>query len=602
MPRSLFILISLTCVTLSLNLSAQVKDVDGKIVSEVVFNSKRGFEAIPVVTGRNLLFTRSVSVNGNALGVFAIDTGLNISMIDTEAARELQLSQDIPGLTTSVNDRRRFNFFKADSISIGRIQIKNHIFFAGNVKRKYYKFKEPVIGVIGCDILSKLPFTLDYQNFILTFYSREKFNPKGEALEMKVTNRLENLGKYSEANPNAGTPIIKAKLNKYLEVDLMVDTGEEDGIVLRSQTALKHKNLKDNYKVPRLFLKPGGSQNQYKAKINEVNAIGIDLKETGKSYILFPDNSSLILNNQFGNALLQQLKVTFDFENEKIWAEKFEGPPNYRKELDFAEQNEVARVVRTGNLEKAKELLKDKNKRTFLGFRNETLLMLAVESQNPEMVDLLLSISKHDVNMPNSSGITPLMRASATNQVMMINSLISSGAKVNVGDQDGMTSLHYAILGDSTASTATLIKHKASLEAKMNNGLRPISLAAGQGNLQIFSSLVEAGADMRHIDEQGRNLLHVASFGDNAALISEITKQKNSPEINAPDNSGLTPLMIAVKFLKFNAAKALLKSGASVKSMNTKNFKSALDYAYTSKNKEMVQLIEKAWEATQSSK
>ena len=184
----------------------------------------------------------------------------------------------------------------------------------------------------------------------------------------------------------------------------------------------------------------------------------------------------------------------------------------------------------------------------------------------------------------------------------MINSLVASGAKVNVGDQDGMTSLHYAILGDSIASTATLLKHKASMDAKMNNGLRPISLAAGQGNLQIFSSLVEAGADMRHIDEQGRNLLHVASFGDNAALISEITKKKNSPEINAPDNAGLTPLMIAVKFLKFNAAKELLKSGASVKSMNTKNFKSALDYAYASKNKEMVQLIEKAWEATQSSK
>ena len=80
--------------------------------------------------GRGQIFTNSVIVNGEPAGVFAIDTGMNISMIDESFAKELGLRQDIPGLT-SANDRRRFNFFKVDSIELGRFKVSNHILYGG---------------------------------------------------------------------------------------------------------------------------------------------------------------------------------------------------------------------------------------------------------------------------------------------------------------------------------------------------------------------------------------------------------------------------------------------------------------------------------------
>jgi len=596
--RKLFIFF--TFMIVSFSLLAQVKDEKGNLVSEVVFNNKRGMEALPLLSGRDLIFTRSVSINGDVVGVFAIDTGLNISMIDKNYAKQLGLSQNIPGLTTTVNDVRRFNFFRVDSISLGRLQIKNHILYSGNVSKRYYKMKDPVIGVIGCDILCKMPFTIDYQNFILTFFKREKFKPKGKAFDIKVTHPIKNLGIYSDANPNAGIPVVKAKLNDSSEDEFLLDTGEEDGVVLRSNTALKLKHLKGNYRIPRIFLKPGGSKDQFSAKVDLVEFGAIKINKPAKNYILFPQKGIIFLNNQIGNSILKKLKISFDFEKSKAYAEVYSGEQNYRDELDFAEHSPIARAVRLGNLAKVKEILKDKSKRVFLGKRNETLLMLAVESMNSEMVDLLLSIGKHDINMINSSGTSPIMRAAASNQVMVLNTLINAGALVNRADKDGMTPLHYAVLGDGLAATALLLRNKAKIDAKMGNGMRPLSLAAAQGNLKVFSSLAEAGADLRFLDKEGRSLLHIAAFGDNADLINEIIKHKNAPAVDSVSSSGMTPLMLAVKFLKFEAASALLKNGASVKSMNSKNFKSSLDYALATKNKHMIELIEKAWETGQS--
>ena len=107
-----------------------------------------------------------------------------------------------------------------------------------------------------------------------------------------------------------------------------------------------------------------------------------------------------------------------------------------------------------------------------------------------------------------------MMRAAATNQLMMINTLIDKGASINIGDRDGVTPLHYAILGESAAAVTVLLQNKASLNAKMNNGMRPLSLAAAQGSLRIFSTMIESGADIRYVDASGRNLFHLAAIGD----------------------------------------------------------------------------------------
>ena len=121
--------------------------------------------------------------------------------------------------------------------------------------------------------MAKLPFSIDYQNLILNIYSREKFKPKGKAFDLKMNKRLQNLGVYSEANPDAGTPLIAGTVNGNRPVGLMIDTSSEDSVLLRDELAVKYKDLRGSYKIPRIFHKNGGSIEQYSAKISLCESI-----------------------------------------------------------------------------------------------------------------------------------------------------------------------------------------------------------------------------------------------------------------------------------------------------------------------------------------
>ena len=101
--------------------------------------------------------------------------------------------------------------------------------------------------------------------------------------------------------------------------------------------------------------------------------------------------------------------------------------------------------------------------------------------------------------------------------------------------------------------------------------------------------------ELSYIDKAGRSILHAAAFGNNPEILSTILSHKNTPDIDAPAKDGMTPLMVAVKHQKLNSVKSLIKKGASVKAMNSKDFTTTLDLAYKSKNADLIKMIEKAW-------
>ena len=191
------------------------------------------------------------------------------------------------------------------------------------------------------------------------------------------------------------------------------------------------------------------------------------------------------------------------------------------------------------------------------------------------------------------------MHAAARSQVMMVNAIIDNAARVNAVDKDSMSPLHYAVMGRSKVVTDILIRNKADINAEMANGMRPLSMAAGEGSLGIFNMLAESGAEFSYIDKLGRTLLHLAAFGNNPDMIDVILKHKSAPKIDAPDKKGFTPLMIATEHARIETAKRLIEKGASVKAMNPKNFTTALDLALKTKNDELIKLMEAAWAKTQ---
>ena len=580
---------------LQLSLLAQVKDSQRIAISKASFLKDKNQTSIKLLTGRGLLFVQDVKINDQNVGVFLIDTGSNVSVMDADLLHKMGVDDSLQGLN-DVDDLRKYRFHRLKSIQIGDLKINNHFIYAGKVSPNYPKFQKPVIGVIGGDILSKFPFTLNLNRFTLTFYKRTSFKPMGESAPLKIKNKLANLGVFSKANPSAGVPSIQATINKNIYEEFMLDTAEPDEIILRADASLRNKQLAGSYKLPNIIRKSGSSFLQFNALVKNFKIPGLEKRGKFKfSYILFPREGFIQEESQIGYKIFRNTIISFDYKEEKIWLTPFPQSPLYKEDIDFAAHSSLARAVRNGDLESVTALSKKADQINFKGIKGETLMMLAVEGKNSAVMDLLIKDFPMQINAHNHAGVTALMRAAAANQVLMVDSLLSNKAHVNRPDIDGMTALHYSILGGSLVVMEKLIAAKSEVDLAMKNGMRPLSLAAAEGNKRLFANLLEAGATINFLDKAGRTLLHMAAFGNNPELLELILTHKDSPEIDAPAKDGMSALMIAVNRKKLNSVKILLKHGASAKAMNSKDFTTALDHAYKSKDKEIIQLIEKAW-------
>ena len=70
--------------------------------------------------------------------------------------------------------------------------------------------------------------------------------------------------------------------------------------------------------------------------------------------------------------------------------------------------------------------------------------MLAFDNNDYEMAAFLISKGA-DVNIPDDSGITPLISACASNNINLIELAFISGANLYVKDINGITPLMYAL-------------------------------------------------------------------------------------------------------------------------------------------------------------
>jgi ankyrin repeat protein len=151
-----------------------------------------------------------------------------------------------------------------------------------------------------------------------------------------------------------------------------------------------------------------------------------------------------------------------------------------------------------------------------------------------------LIVSGANVNATEAEGETPLMYASAEGQVQVIDILIDRGANIHAKSINGQTALgRAALFGHSSvvekllfrgaeideqmndrgtplmyaANVTTakiLLKYKANVNAKDQNGITPLIGAASNGKIEIVKVLIEAGANIDARDNNGKTALQWA--------------------------------------------------------------------------------------------
>jgi len=166
-------------------------------------------------------------------------------------------------------------------------------------------------------------------------------------------------------------------------------------------------------------------------------------------------------------------------------------------------------------------------------FDGGTLLCRAVECHATEVTRALLARGA-DADTPNRHGYTPLHFAASTGRDDMVLDLLHAGADPNKKDKtEYLSPFHYAVYND---------------------------------HLACVNNLIQAGADVVSLLEDGRSSIHLASRLPNADILSRLLIAGANIHVNTLDGRGYAPLHLAYSV---DAIRLLVSSGSDV---NLKNY------------------------------
>ena len=157
----------------------------------------------------------------------------------------------------------------------------------------------------------------------------------------------------------------------------------------------------------------------------------------------------------------------------------------------------------------------------------------------------------------------PVAAAAQSRDVAAVRTLLKQGADVNAAQGDGMTALHWAALNGETELVSMLLYAGANWRAMTRlGGYLPIHLAAHAGAAPIVELLLNAGADVGVRTSTGATALMLAAASGNAKAVDVLLAR--GAEINATENAhGQTALMFAAAAGRADVVRLLLARGAT---------------------------------------
>ncbi|MDG7057356.1 MAG: ankyrin repeat domain-containing protein [Wolbachia endosymbiont of Penenirmus auritus] len=127
-------------------------------------------------------------------------------------------------------------------------------------------------------------------------------------------------------------------------------------------------------------------------------------------------------------------------------------------------------------------------------------------------------------------------------------------------DQNGTTLLHWAVSNSYIEIVNVLIERGAEVNAVNNDGWTPLHPAAEIGNTEIVNALVKHGASVDAIGCNGWTPLHLAASDGYKETVKVLIEK--GANVNKEDVAGWAPLHFAVMRGKEDVAEVLIEKGA----------------------------------------
>lgn len=181
------------------------------------------------------------------------------------------------------------------------------------------------------------------------------------------------------------------------------------------------------------------------------------------------------------------------------------------------------------------------------GKDGNTPLIWGAFSGHLSIVKALIKEGANINALSDDSHKTALMMASYFGHAQVVEYLLQKGADINAANSRGDTSVAVASYMNHTAVVGVLLQYRANLKKRtISHYYQPLHLAAYKGHTQIVEMLLQFYHASAELEDS-------AAGGDN-----------HSPDINAIDREGNSPLMLAAMQGHPSALFMLLHAGASV--------------------------------------
>ena len=141
--------------------------------------------------------------------------------------------------------------------------------------------------------------------------------------------------------------------------------------------------------------------------------------------------------------------------------------------------------------------------------------------------------------------------------INLIKNLLVAGN--NEGEGKGEP-LRVAAEFDNLAAVKCLLRHHAEADIADKNGFTPLLHACQNKNLKIVNELLAWGADVNFSGEE-TPLTMACKVGD-IEVLNRLLSKRPKPDLNQPNNQGMTPFEVAVDNINPVVAMAILENGA----------------------------------------
>jgi len=226
-----------------------------------------------------------------------------------------------------------------------------------------------------------------------------------------------------------------------------------------------------------------------------------------------------------------------------------------------------------------------------------TALTIAFKKRNLTIAKLLhggISGLKEGRNEPvkeqdKNKGAKPLnlLESAYVSDIASSEKLIAAGADMEIRDEKGRTPLIIAFLHEDYAMANFLLSKGADINARDYFGMAPVLIAAMANNGSLLALCFNNKADVLVQDANGLNSLMFLVFFENEALVDAMVNY-NDKTVNNIDNSGLTPLVMAISKNKVRIVEKLIAKGAYI---NSKRSRRPLNVSIELGNLHMAMLV-----------